>query len=468
MLDVTVFRRIVAAWRAMSATDRVRSTFWLMSVVGVLRLAVELPRQQNAVAVPLWLPVLGVAGLLTLSTWGWRHRRFPYWTIVSDALLLLAIGAPLDNPVNLTGVLQTTLLMRNLYGRHIPAVIRTVCFGAVVIGLTYLPQATESAHNTGNVFFFLVPSMVMTTITMRILADCLEGLEASQSTNAALAAAAGQMLATDRPERVAELVEQAATTIVPGAVVTLALDDVAPGAQTTQAATYRLVLPLARTDRVHGHLVIEASTIVAGLQRGTLETLVAHATSALDAIELRSMLNHRANHDPLTELANRGLFTEALTRAMERPGRWAAVIFIDLDNFKWVNDTLGHAAGDALLIEVGDRLRRCVRGTEIVARLGGDEFAVLVTDVADTAGATAVAERVRVTLRKPLDLAGHRHRVTCSIGVAADVGVGPGEPAATRAEQLLRNADVAMYESKVTGKNRYSVFSAARRLSPAP
>jgi diguanylate cyclase (GGDEF)-like protein len=161
-----------------------------------------------------------------------------------------------------------------------------------------------------------------------------------------------------------------------------------------------------------------------------------------------------ALHDSLTGLPNRGLFLERLHERLAEPrsDRLAALLFIDMDGFKVVNDSLGHHAGDRLLVAVAGRLLDCVPPGASASRLGGDEFAVLL-DVATTAEAVAVADRILRAMEAPFSLLGREVVVTASIGIAADA---TGEPT-----DLLRSADVAMYRSKADGRGRSSVFEPA-------
>ena len=177
-----------------------------------------------------------------------------------------------------------------------------------------------------------------------------------------------------------------------------------------------------------------------------------------DVTERRALeeeLAHRAFHDPLTDLPNRTLLMDRLGHALARKERAkgeVAVMFMDLDNFKHVNDSLGHEAGDDLLVEVAARIRGSVRPEDTVARLGGDEFAVLLEDVGGEDGAVEVAERIARELSPPIRLGGREVFVTPSIGVAL------GGPDKTRSDGLLREADAAMYRAKARGKNRHAVF----------
>jgi diguanylate cyclase (GGDEF)-like protein/PAS domain S-box-containing protein len=167
-------------------------------------------------------------------------------------------------------------------------------------------------------------------------------------------------------------------------------------------------------------------------------------------------LQHQAFHDTVTGLANRALFHDRVHHALERQGRDGealSILLLDLDDFKAVNDSLGHAVGDRLLIEVGNRLRTLVRGADTVARMGGDEFAVLMEEARqEEAGETA--ERILEGLKAPFQLDGKDVLVRASLGIAI-VEAGDDREGA---EEFLRNADVAMYMAKAEGKGRYQIF----------
>lgn len=169
-------------------------------------------------------------------------------------------------------------------------------------------------------------------------------------------------------------------------------------------------------------------------------------------------LEHQALHDPLTGLPNRLLFSDRLEHALARAVRYKdpiAVLFLDLDNFKVVNDSLGHKAGDTWLIVVAKRLKNCLRPEDTLARLGGDEFTVLLEDVSSVSEATRVAERIAEELRAPFFLEGQEVSATASIGIALSTLDTPDED---RAEDLLRDSDAAMYRAKAKGKARHEVF----------
>jgi len=174
-----------------------------------------------------------------------------------------------------------------------------------------------------------------------------------------------------------------------------------------------------------------------------------------DRVRLRRELEHQAFHDVLTGLPNRSLFGDRLEHAhqrLERSGECYAVLVLDLDNFKTVNDSLGHAAGDDLLVRVSERLVAVIRSGDTAARLGGDEFAILLEDLSDPADAVLAAENLRAALRMPFLIAGRTLTVTATLGVSTSSGEGA-------AADIMRNADVALYEGKAEGKDRSAVFT---------
>jgi diguanylate cyclase (GGDEF)-like protein/PAS domain S-box-containing protein len=176
---------------------------------------------------------------------------------------------------------------------------------------------------------------------------------------------------------------------------------------------------------------------------------------------LQSELTHQAFHDPLTGLANQALFRDRVDHAatrLQRQGGQLAVLFIDLDDFKTVNDSLGHSAGDALLQVVSDRLTSCVRAGDTAARLGGDEFAVLMDVLADPNDAIDVAERIITALQEPVVLDALLVSATASIGIAYGA-------AGAGSDEMLRNADLAMYTAKDGGKNCCRVFAREMHLA---
>jgi diguanylate cyclase (GGDEF)-like protein len=192
-----------------------------------------------------------------------------------------------------------------------------------------------------------------------------------------------------------------------------------------------------------------------------LETLANHTAVSLEHDRLeqavgeltedRNRLRHSASHDQLTGLANRALFTQQVEAAMDRPDGRAVVLFLDLDDFKLVNDRFGHEIGDELLVAFTRRLRSCLRTSDLPARLGGDEFAILL-DRGDHERATRIAERIQLAFKEPFKLS------TATLRLGASTGIALGEHGETTAAEVLRNADVAMYAAKEQEKGHFEVF----------
>jgi diguanylate cyclase (GGDEF)-like protein len=197
-----------------------------------------------------------------------------------------------------------------------------------------------------------------------------------------------------------------------------------------------------------------------------LETSIEKSRLSSSLTKLRALeqkLAHQAYHDSLTGLANRALFHERVQEALDsaaETGRSVAVLFIDLDDFKTVNDTLGHSAGDALLAEVGVRIASCIGNNALAARLGGDEFGVLLPSVLHEFEARVVADRVLVALGDPISVDGESIITHASIGISSHQG-------ATDAAELMKHADVAMYTAKRNGKGRFDEFQPSMSLTVA-
>jgi diguanylate cyclase (GGDEF)-like protein len=193
-------------------------------------------------------------------------------------------------------------------------------------------------------------------------------------------------------------------------------------------------------------------------------TFASEAAMALENARLYQELRHQAFHDGLTHLPNRALFTDRLEHALarsERRGSLLAVLFIDVDDFKTINDSMGHARGDLLLSAVADRLRLCIRTADTAARLGGDEFALLLEDLDGRPEAEAVADRILDVMSRPIQLP------DATVGVGVSIGVCfPGTGGET-ADELLRNADYAMYRAKTLGKGRVEIFQPGLRAGAA-
>jgi diguanylate cyclase (GGDEF)-like protein len=238
--------------------------------------------------------------------------------------------------------------------------------------------------------------------------------------------------------------------------------------------------PIALGEQVLGVISVQRSDpdAFSAADVEVLEAIAALAATALRNIRLvqeltssRESLSHQAYHDPLTGLANRVRFRECLANALRGERReTVAVLMLDLDGFKYVNDSLGHAAGDRLLVSVAGRLLNATRGSDTVARLGGDEFAILLENVHDEKDATIVADRVLAALREPFTVGTSHAVIGTSVGIArlkhshaAGRRVDDSAPEAIgdQIDVLLRDADLAMYRAKSRGRGQFAMFEPA-------
>ncbi len=188
---------------------------------------------------------------------------------------------------------------------------------------------------------------------------------------------------------------------------------------------------------------------------GLVSAIAAQLGLVIQRIQMEETIRQMAYHDTLTGLPNRVLFQDRLTLALihsQRKKQKCAVLFLDLDRFKAINDSLGHNIGDKFLQGVADRLRRCVRGSDTVSRLGGDEFNVLLQELDHAEDAIAIAEKIVVSVSHPLKINNNAIQITVSIGIAMYPDDG------NNAETLMKNADLAMYQAKKRGRNNYQFF----------
>jgi diguanylate cyclase (GGDEF)-like protein/PAS domain S-box-containing protein len=218
-----------------------------------------------------------------------------------------------------------------------------------------------------------------------------------------------------------------------------------------------------RKDGTRVEIALSVSPVFDADGRPAGATIIARDITARK--QAQQQLLHGALHDTLTDLPNRAYFVERMAQALARvrrdPGYRFAVLFLDCDGFKAVNDGLGHEAGDRLLTQLAGRLRTCVRPGDVVARLGGDEFTLLLEEVTGLPDAEQAARRIQDALATPFSLGGREVTATASIGVALS------EPDHGQLQDLLRDADLAMYHAKQQGRARFQVFDGAMRDSVA-
>ncbi len=199
-------------------------------------------------------------------------------------------------------------------------------------------------------------------------------------------------------------------------------------------------------------------------ERGEATGYVALFSDITERKQQEDRLWRQANFDALTGLPNRTLFMDRLSQAIHsahREGWLLALMFIDLDHFKWINDSLGHEAGDQLLQEVAQRLRACARESDTVARLGGDEFTIILPDIDGRGGGEQVAKKVLESLAQPLTLAGRKEPFT-----SGSIGIAFYPDDASNADALLKSADMAMYQAKENGRNAFAFFAKEMNREP--
>jgi diguanylate cyclase (GGDEF)-like protein len=216
-----------------------------------------------------------------------------------------------------------------------------------------------------------------------------------------------------------------------------------------------LLVPLAVNHDLFGVLTVGGDQPMPVDVHSSLETLATQVALRLENAALTEQLTEMAFRDALTGLANRALVRDTIARALSRSrrtGRPFGLLLLDLDGFKQINDSLGHEAGDDVLVATAARLRECLRDEETAGRLGGDEFAVVIEDLVDARGAIAVAERIMAALHPTITVSGHRVQVRTSIGIALS------NAEVSDAGDMLRNADVAMYRAKRRGTGSYELY----------
>jgi diguanylate cyclase (GGDEF)-like protein/PAS domain S-box-containing protein len=221
---------------------------------------------------------------------------------------------------------------------------------------------------------------------------------------------------------------------------------------------YRMLHRDGRTVWVRDHAALLVDELGELRWHGVLSDITDQKLAEAELRLAEEDIRYQALHDSLTGLPNRTFMLDHLERAQTGSGKQVAVLLLDLDRFKLVNDSFGHAAGDALLVEIAPRLREALRPGDMVGRLGGDEFVVLLAEVSDERVAVEIAERIAASLRRPFLLEGIEHFVTVSIGIAM------ASNDAARPASLIRDADAALYRAKDHGRGRYEVFDRVMRV----
>jgi diguanylate cyclase (GGDEF)-like protein len=472
------------------------STRWLFAGMALLALLIGVPAplfSGNAASV-LLISTATVA--ITVSTlYAYANGRVPFGLDLLDALSIAAFTMAAPNPNASFGCLYTAVWFRAAYGTGWRSLVRCGVYSiGVVAGILLWPVAHP--HQTGPPLGPIVGTLPLLLVVLGIARWLARGLQAREEglrRNLALGRAGSQLLGVTDGATIRAMGWQASTEVCAATPGLRIIKAVADGAalRTDGSAGEFLAIPA----RLPASAVPEgaefADTIVvnkAVLDAATDEPLVWICTS-LGAVEshawlflgapkgvpaeavlaVHSLVNQvglalrtsraqqelqiQADRDPLTGLANRASFAADLSLELANPTRAAHVLLLDLDNFKNVNDTLGHGIGDNLLVEMAVRLRLSSRIGDTCARLGGDEFAVLMRN-SDDAGAMNAARRMVDAISEPIVLGGRSVRTTVSIGVVAAT-------AGLQIEELIHHADIAMYMAKRQGAGHIQLFDPA-------
>lgn len=207
----------------------------------------------------------------------------------------------------------------------------------------------------------------------------------------------------------------------------------------------------------NGHIVwILLSVSLVRDAQGSPIHLVSQIENITDRKRSEEQVLHLAHHDMLTDLPNRRLLQDRLNQAIARARRChhsIAVMFLDLDDFKKINDSLGHDFGDALLKAAAERLCSCVRSVDTVSRQGGDEFVIVLADISQPQDATLVAEKILKAISASISVREHALNITVSIGISIYSGSGPDD-----SQELIQKGDISMYRAKKAGRNRFQIF----------
>ncbi|SDQ06806.1 GGDEF domain-containing protein [Quadrisphaera sp. DSM 44207] len=422
---------------------------WLFLAVALFFTAGALLQTVLASGRPPGLRAATVVLLLAVAGWWvrcYRRSRFPPAGLVLElAAIGLHVCSP-DDTVRSVGLLYGAVTFRSLYGssRQVAAYI-ALAIGAYLAGLV-LAVHLGLEPDAALVLQGPLPGVPVLGVVVHLVAVVGGQVERAVGRERVLSRAGLAIALAEDPERARHEGLAAVAALlrgVDGARAQVVLD----GDQHPPPGGSRLVLPLRTSEGTLGDLVVDSTAPLPGEVRGALEVLGAQVAMGMHRAALTADLRHRATHDPLTGLANRAPVEEALRRALSDPAREAALLLLDLDGFKGVNDVHGHAAGDALLIAVAGRLRSAVRSGDLVARLGGDEFVVLLAGEGAAPQAPMVAERLRRRISAPVRVGDVEVTVGVSIGVAtAHPGTTPGA--------LLREADEAMYRAKAARGER--------------
>jgi diguanylate cyclase (GGDEF)-like protein len=395
----------------------------------------------------------GALALLCLGAWWlrcYRHARFPAVGMVLECMTFAACILIPSDPFKGLGLLYIAVNFRSLYGglRQVIgfAMVATGCFVAASIAAPHLGSVDRTA-----MLAYVLPGVPPLALIAHLVALASSRAERSTArerllSRAGLAIAQAGTAEATRGEALAAVA--ALLDDVPGATASFIDVDLQACREPEPAGAHVFDIPLRIGLQHAAALRIRSAGPLPDEVGDALLVIAAQVALALTNVNLTEDLHRRASHDSLTGLANRRTMEEQLSASLDAAGAHSvAVLMLDLDGFKQVNDTMGHAAGDVLLIGIAERLKQQLREDDIVARLGGDEFVVILPRVHDVGDVFAVGHRLLDAARRPMRI--NDQVVT----VGASIGMTVNEPGASPLD-ILQQADTAMYEAKRFGKNQ--------------
>ena len=481
--------------------DMVEGTRWLFLLLTLASLLITWPAPLTTAGGPMLFVALA-ASLVLAASWtaGYLRRRAPLTTDVVDAVAIAAFALACPGPEATFAFVFPALWFRSLYGTGLRAVVRCSLYAGALAATLPLWQQVPGHPSPANAAVVLgsLPTMYVTVIVGRHLAAMMHAREQATRRDAVQAAAGAKLLGVTDADRIRQIAWEAVPeicattaglrmlkvvkvgtrfdvanvagdfvavpTVLPATALTELWPDTGPDADrahrwtgldaATGVACGWSSVPLPdQADQPHeSWLLVGAPAGVSPEVLLSVSGFVTQVALALRSSDAHEQLTAQATSDGLTGLANRTSFHAALVAALgDQRASPTSVLYVDLDDFKDVNDQYGHGRGDDLLREIGLRLGRATRPADLCARLGGDEFAVLVRG-AGPAVVTEIAGRIVTALAEPVRLGEVVAGVGASVGVATEVGVGAGP------DELIHRADVAMYAAKASGKGRVQEF----------
>ncbi|MFI5895811.1 diguanylate cyclase domain-containing protein [Actinoplanes sp. NPDC051513] len=476
----------MSRWRLPLPDGSLNRTRLSAVVIGGLALLSECPQLGNAERSPQYTRLAAAAivviFLILLGTY--LSRRSSWLTALPLPVLIAVGGAGLQDPVATTALAMASTIVLSLYGSKILWVVRVA--GALIA----IPVANAISPMSGDrvmtwnspTVIGVLPQVLLMAVLTRGIYLALARQEQAAVRESLLARAGLAMLGVTDDEQIRDIGRQAVGEVLalspgvaflvlrrcPGGFRLSTAEGTPPGLRGRELGDEAVTDPEVLAALVPGfgvwhldslgadpavadvHIAVGGRRSIPADVLDALRNLSHQVILAEKGCHAHAELEHRAHHDHLTQLPTRAKFVEAVGEALGRPAH-TAVLNVDLDDFKQVNDRYGHAAGDELLVQVAARMTAVTAGRGLAARLGGDEFAVLLADLADPLEAERIAGLLCATLATPVTL------TAATVTVGASIGVAVAEPGVTVTE-LTRRADMAMYAAKTAGKNRIEAF----------